>query len=106
MTRSLGSGSSIPREGTAQTPMKEAARGGEAEPNDRGPTNPSDYAYEDQTPDRDRDARSPGGRDAPVPDPHLLDSGFGPSNVQLALAQAHVLWAKRHAPHLLEEWLR
>ncbi len=29
-----------------------------------------------------------------------------PSNVQLALAQAHVLWAKTHAPHLLEEWLR
>ncbi len=64
MTRPLGSASSIPREGTPQTPMMEAARGGEAEP-----------------------------------------SEFGPSNVQLALAQAHVLWAKRHAPHLLEEWL-
>ena len=34
MTRSLGSASSIPREGTPQTPAKEAARGGEAEPND------------------------------------------------------------------------
>ena len=68
MTRSLGSlssGSSIPREGTPQTPTMEAARGGEPEP-----------------------------------------SEFGPSNVQLALAQAHVLWARRHAPHLLEEWLR
>ncbi len=32
MTRPLGSGSSIPREGTPQTPMMEAARGGEAEP--------------------------------------------------------------------------
>ncbi len=87
--------------------MMEAARGGEAEPNDH-PVNPSDYAHEDQTPDRGRDARRPVGRPASAADadPQLLDTGFGPSNVQLALAQAHVLWAKRHAPHLLEEWLK
>ena len=63
--KSLSSGSSIPREGTPQTPTMEAARGGEPEPND-----------------------------------------WKPSNVQLALAHAHVAWAKRHAPHLLEEWLK
>ncbi len=168
MTRPLGSASSIPREGTPQTPMKEAARGGEAEPNDRvyrcescgetfisawsesdakaeaestfsaaelsdtavvceycwqamrkampdldarynagdRPTNPSDYAHEDQNPGSGGDARSAPGARRPLPDPQLLASGFSPSNVQLALAHAHVAWAKRHAPHLLEEWLR
>ena len=84
MNRSLGSGSSIPREGTPQTPTMEAARGGEPEPSDR----------------RYRAIARNGVL--------LLETASGdwhPSNVQLALAHAHVAWAKRDAPHLLEEWL-
>lgn len=39
-----------------------------------------------------------------VPTPEVIDPAPS-SPVQLALARAHRAWAKRHAPHLLEEWL-